>query len=93
MDENEAAVILERELARYRAMSYVDLWDLAEEPRTVEIVGSSGTTYQVEAQAWWDDASRTNIRVLLSIDDGSWRSFVPLSRDFLIAPDGTFVGE
>ena len=93
MDEAEATTILESELARYRKMSYVELWDLAEEPRTVEIAGPSGVKYQLEAQAWWDDASRTNIRVLLSIDDGSWRSFVPLSRDFLIAPDGSFVGE
>jgi hypothetical protein len=93
MDETEATTILESELARYRKMSYVDLWDLAEEPRIAEIIGASGVTYQVEAQAWWDDASRTNIRVLLSIDDGSWRSFLPLSRDFLVAPDGSFVGE
>jgi hypothetical protein len=93
MDETEATTILEAELARYRKRSYVDLWDLAKAPRTVEIVGPSGVKYQLEAQAWWDDASRTNIRVVLSIDDGGWRAFVPLSRGFLIAPDGSFVGE
>ena len=93
MDEAEATSILEAELARYRKMSYVELSALADEPRTIEIVGPSGVTYQFEAEAWWDDASRTTIRVVLAIDDGGWRAFVPLFRDFLIAPDGTFVGE
>lgn len=88
MDEAEATSILEAELARYRTKRYAELSALIEAPRTVDIVGPSGVTYQFEAEAWWDDASRRNIRVVLTIDDGGWRAFVPLFRDFLIAPDG-----
>jgi hypothetical protein len=28
-----------------------------------------------------------------AIDDGGWRSFAPLADDFIVAPDGSFVGE
>jgi hypothetical protein len=31
--------------------------------------------------------------VLASIDDGGWSAFIPLTDDFIIAPDGSFVGE
>jgi hypothetical protein len=28
-----------------------------------------------------------------AIDDGGWRAFIPLSADFIMAPEGRFVGE
>jgi hypothetical protein len=31
--------------------------------------------------------------VIVAIDDGRWRAFSPLSVDFIMAPDGSFVGE
>lgn len=49
--------------------------------------------YQVEIQVFWDDRQGGNVRVAGSIDDGAWRAFVPLTRDFIKAPDGSFVGE
>jgi len=33
------------------------------------------------------------VRVLGSIDDGGLRSFWRISQDFILAPDGKFVGE
>jgi hypothetical protein len=33
------------------------------------------------------------LRVLGSIDDGGWRALSPLCDDFVLAPDGRFVGE
>ena len=59
----------------------------------LEIVGASGARYGVEAQAFRGSEKETNIRVLASIDDGGTRGFQPLSRDFIKAPDGSFVGE
>jgi hypothetical protein len=49
--------------------------------------------YQVETQAFWDESDQKNLRVTLSIDDGGWRSFGPVSDGFIVAPNGTFVGE
>jgi hypothetical protein len=31
--------------------------------------------------------------ILGSIDDGGWRALRPLCDDFILAPDGRFVGE
>jgi hypothetical protein len=57
------------------------------------MVGVSGTRYQVEITAFWDSGKPGNLRVLAAIDDGGWRAFKPLSTDFIMAPDGSFVGE
>jgi hypothetical protein len=62
------------------------------EERTV--VAESGVQYQVEVQAFWDDPRHPgNLRVIIAIDDGGWRAFHPLSADFIVASDGSFVGE
>jgi hypothetical protein len=33
------------------------------------------------------------MRVLAAIDDGGWHALVPLMASFIVAPDGSFVGE
>jgi hypothetical protein len=58
-----------------------------------EVRGESGVTYQTEIQGVWDDGKPGNLRILGSVDDGGWRAFSPLGDDFIIAPDGSFVGE
>ena len=63
------------------------------EPEVAEMAGASGTEYQVEISAFWDSGKPGNLRVCARVDDGGWRAFKPLSVDFIIAPDGTFVGE
>ena len=50
-------------------------------------------SYQGEIRVFWDAEPDGAIRVMASIDDGGWRAFVPLTEDFILAPDGTFVGE
>lgn len=58
------------------------------------VVAESGVQVQVEVQAFWDTPRQPgNLRVIIAIDDGGWRSFRPLSTDFIIASDGSFVGE
>jgi len=45
-------------------------------------------------QAFWDSPRQPgNLRVIVAIDDGGWRAFRPLSADFIVASDGSFVGE
>ena len=36
---------------------------------------------------------RGHLRVLGSIDDGGIRAFFPLTDSFIMAPDGSFIGE
>jgi len=93
MDKREAKEILAHKLKVYRKRSYDDLLYLLYTQDTEEIKASSGVVYQLEFQAVWDDKEGGNLRVMGAIDDGGFRAFVPLSDDFIIAPDGSFVGE
>ena len=74
-------------------MPYSELEKLLGNDEVTEISASSGTTYYMEEEAFWDDRNRGHLRVVAAIDDGGWRAFSPLSDDFIITPDGRFVGE
>jgi hypothetical protein len=72
-------------------MSHAALQRLVNEQDTFETRGPSGALYQIEFEAVWDGARGGNLRVLGHIDDGGLRAFFPLTEDFIIAPDGSFV--
>ncbi len=94
MHNEEALALLEAELAPLREESYDQLVRrMSAGSLNVERVGPSGAKYQLEIQVHWDDRQGGNVRVSGSIDDGGWRAFVPLTRDFIKAPDGSFVSE
>ncbi len=78
-------------LKKWRACSFAELSRLIRDPDVSEIVGRSGKRYQIEVEAVWDSAPGGDLRVLASIDDGGWRAIVPLTRDFIMMPDGTIV--
>jgi hypothetical protein len=94
MDTAEARGILAAELDQLKRRSYAELRQMAESRavETREVTGPSGAWYQLEIQAVWDDRPGGCVRVLASIDDGGWRAWVPLTNDFIIAPDGSFLG-
>ena len=94
MDTAEAKDILIRELAKYRTKSYGELVGLIDSAQTLEITAPSGTWYQLEFEATWDDPFKPNdvLRVFGSIDDGGLRALMPLTDGFLIAPNGKLVG-
>ncbi len=93
MNKEEANLILSKEIDCLREQGYEDLTKCLNTVETKEIKGNSNSKYQIEIQTFWDDEESRNLRVLVSIDDESWRAFAPLSQDFIIAPNGTFVGE
>jgi hypothetical protein len=94
VDKHEARAILAEQISTLRRRSYEGLRaSLLNDSETFEVVGASGTTYQVELQAHWDSGKDGPLRIFALIDDGGWRSFKPLSEDFIVAPDGSFVGE
>ena len=93
MNKDEARSLLSQELSRYRELPYAELFALIDHSETFERAAPSGVTYQIEMQVFVDDISRQTLRVLGSIDDGGWRAFAPLSDSFILAPDGSFIGE
>jgi hypothetical protein len=94
MNNDEATQLLERELAGFRDEPYTDLVGrIPAGSMDYQRSAVSGVKYQLEIQFFWDDRPGGNIRVMGSIDDGSWRAFVPLSRSFIKSADGSFVGE
>jgi hypothetical protein len=93
MNKQEAKELLSQEMQRWRARSYADLAALVNEVTTKDVTGASGVAYQIEIQVFWDSKPYGNLRVLGGIDDGGWSAFKPLNDDFIIAPDGSFIGE
>jgi hypothetical protein len=93
MDKAEALAVLEQQLERYRKLPFAELLRLMDESEALEVVVPGGTTYQIKIDAVWDDEARVHLRLIGAIDDGGWRAFSPLTSDFIIAPDGSFIGE
>ena len=95
MDRAKYLAMLAPIVAEYRQHDYafwlphVDSTD----PIVSYPIADDGTKCCVEISAFWDDAPNSDIRVAFAIDDGGWRAFMPVGADFIIAQDGTFVGE
>ena len=94
MDKSEAAAILQDHISLYRAKPYSELKSLIGNVQVHEATGSSGAEYTLEFDVRWDSNPDSNIRVIGAIDDGTFPSaFSPLSDDFILSPNGKFVGE
>ena len=94
MDKTEARTIAAAKTEELRDMSWAELRDrYLGEPETEEVQAPSGTTYQRETYAVWDGEKEGNLRLFVAVDGGGWRAFAPLSESFIIAPDGSFIGE
>lgn len=82
------------EVARLRRLSYEDLLKLRDKPFVKEVRGRSGYTYTMEIEVWWD--RKRDLRVRVSVNTWwGWGVIQPkdLMSDFIMAPDGSFVGE
>jgi len=69
VDQQEARSVLEGQLLPYRSLGYERLLRLLKEQDVFEVVGTSGTVYQLEIQAVWDGRKGGDLRVMGSIDD------------------------
>ena len=93
-DRREAVALLEAELHLFREKSWSDLRSQIDaEPFTKEIDLASNKWYQIEINVLWDDKPDGNIRVVGSIDDGGFRSFLPQSSDFIMGENDRLIGE
>ena len=93
MNKEEAKSVLAKLFAEYAARHYNELRYLLDTQDTSEVSTKSGKKYQLEFQAVWDDKKGGNLRVIGSIDDGGIKSFAPITYDFVMTPDGEFVGD
>lgn len=91
MDKREARQLLEEFVAGLKSRSYQEWQILIGEEAVVERKGPSGVTYQIESNAFWDSPAGGDIRVMVSIDDGSLaRSIFPITTSLLISPEDEF---
>ena len=86
MDRVKAKWLLLRSMVEYRRLPYDKLRAMIGDPKVFEIVGTSGTKYQIEIDSIWDHKPGGDIRILGSIDDGGWRACCPLGYSDLISP-------
>ena len=84
MDENEASQLLEAQLQEWRCRSYGELSGEAGRWRRFETTGRSGEHDQGVIQGFRLGAARNAVKVVGSIDDGGWRTFVPLTKVFAV---------
>ena len=94
MDRHEARLLALRHVNRYRVRGYARLVALIGGREVFEVTGPSGKTYTVAVEAFWDGRPQGDLRVMAAVDDGSGRGFMrPEAEDFIMRPDGSFVGE
>jgi hypothetical protein len=62
-------------------------------PQTREVTGADGKNYQLGAEVFWDGERSGDILVIVAGDDGGWRAFRPLTRDFIMSRQGAFIGK
>jgi hypothetical protein len=88
MDRDEALSLLDAHLDQYRKLSYAELSAMIGHEEFPEVVGPSGTEYQIEIQICWDHKPGGDVRVMGTIDDGTFRgAFRPVCSDLLVKPD------
>jgi hypothetical protein len=92
-NESEALGLIARETERLREEPYDSL--VALEHRHWLQAGPTGTEYEMQVQALWDNPrEKKNIRVWVSAGAlRGWHAFKLTTRTFIVAPDGSFVGE
>lgn len=96
MDKQVASALINIAVRELRSRSYADLSAMIGDPQCKEVRGPDGKRYQIECETCWDVSRKRdgNLRVILSIDDGTFTSaFHPMTRSFIMSPDGSFVGE
>jgi hypothetical protein len=91
MDKDEATAVLDQHLALFVRRSYAELVAIIDQPQSVEAKGASGVAYQIEFNIFYDSGTSGDLRIMGSIDDGSWRAFAPLTKDEIMKPTGELV--
>jgi hypothetical protein len=95
-DAEEAARWVAAEVERLRGLSYEDLLPLEGQREHRAMDTAAGRALVRETQVYWDDErERRNLRVIVDVWDAGKRvSIGSIAKDdFVVAPDGSLVGE
>jgi hypothetical protein len=93
MSPDEGSRIVRREMDGLRARTYKELLKFFDAQVRRE-QGESGTNYEIETESFWDNREGKNVRVMVRLDAvEGWRRRLKIVDDFIMAPDGSFVGE
>jgi hypothetical protein len=92
MNKREAKEIISNQLDAYRKRPYSELVEMIDtDPIAYKVNGPSGTSYQIEIAASWDDKPNGNIRVIGAIADHGLKAFAPMLFDeFIKSPKDEF---
>lgn len=93
MDKVEAKEIAERDLEFYRALSYTEFAAKIGEQENFERITEQGEPYRIEFDFMFDDDEQKTVRVMGIVSYNGWTDLFPVSNDFIIAPNGEFIGE
>ena len=88
MDKTVAKEILESVALELASRDRDELAKLISSAEIRRVKSSSGQEYNVESTALWDDAENQTLRIMISVDDGGMRSFLPMSKSFLVMRSG-----
>lgn len=89
-----ALQIIEDRLMLLRGLAYADLLKRRGELVSESVPAPPEGAYQVETEVTWDSPKKQDdLRVTVSVHGGGLGAVRPLFGSFIIAPDGSFVGE
>ncbi|MFC4017287.1 hypothetical protein ACFOW4_04930 [Micromonospora sp. GCM10011542] len=89
LDKEIAAGLADARLVEWQRIGYDEWRAMLDDKDVRQVVGKDGKRYSVVSYALDDGDGR--IRMSVAVDDGTWLAFVPLVRDQIMYPDGTFV--
>ena len=93
MSREVAQIVIDGKLRDLRKVSYDELVKRMKHPVSEFVDGPDGEKYQLETQVFWDSTKGGNVRVMVSADGGGISAFLPMSGDFILSPEGSFIGE
>lgn len=88
-----ARKLLSDEIDKFKKKNYEKLKSYLG-PRGVQVHSirdESGEEYVIEIEAFWDGDVGGNLRLVVGVSMGGWRSYFPMTDDFIISPDGQFI--
>ena len=89
LNKGTAAQLAEARLAEWRCNGY-DEWRAMIDGKDMRlVVGEDGKRYTIVSYAIDDGDGR--VRMAIAVDDGGSSALVPLLRDEIMSPDGTFI--
>lgn len=94
-DDSESRQLALLRIAALRSEPYqVVVSDFLNRSVHEEVLGADGTPYDIEVQAFWDRVRQPgDLRVMVAVDSNRRGMRRLTTEAFIMAPNGTFVGE